>query len=156
GGIIVDGAKCCSAGHLREISRAASWTALKYGTLGALAIGADAILLLSRDPIGSYSTVTGLSLALFLCAVGATLSMLQAFRRRNWGTVGLLALAVYGAGMATFTITAYIAWPLHLEYELVASDVRRYLAVHPGPVHRIHVIGRPDKLFNKGPEEFAW
>jgi hypothetical protein len=156
GGIVVDVAKCCSAGHLREIGRAASWAALKYGTLGALVIGADAIPLLSRDPIGSYSTVTALSLALFLWAVGATLSTLQAFRRRNWGTVGLLALAVYGAGVATFTITAYIAWPLHLEYELVANDVRSYLAVHPGPVHRIHVIGRPDKLFNEGPAEFAW
>lgn len=148
------------------VTRARSSTALSsviadlsiksLAVVAALAI-ADIIPLASKQPLYSYTTLTALSLSVFLAAAWSVTYILQIWdtQARKLTRAAFTVFLLVGTVSASYGTFNYFAYPIWSETEFVRRAVRA--AVSEGiPINKIEVIGARKPGNYPQLQEFSW
>jgi hypothetical protein len=131
----------------------ADGTARAAGFLAAV-VASDFAALVSLWPIQSYSTISAMSLVVYLSVCWAIIAISRAFHAR--AAVGLAALCIFGAIAAQVTVVTKLVIPLNAEASRFREAVLTYVAQHGHAPDSIRLHARPQHLDRGAYQEFNW
>jgi len=123
-------------------------------TFLAAVVASDFAALISLWPIQSYSTISAMSLVIYLSLCWAIIAITRAFQVR--AAIGLAALCIVGAVAAQVTVVTRLVIPLNAEALQFRAAVRTYVAQHGHAPDIIRIHARPQHLDRGAYQEFSW
>jgi hypothetical protein len=123
-------------------------------TILAAVIASDFAALVSTLLIQSYTTISAMSLVVYLSVCWAIITISRAFHAR--AAVGLAALCILGAIAAQVTVVTRLVIPLNAEASRFREAVLTYVAQHGHAPDSIRLHARPQRLDGGAYQEFGW